>query len=118
MTKQDRDFGAEKADRALVFQEQGMSRATIADRLCVRPIKVKAMIEQAKHRREKKAGKMSSSSVIFQAEQRAEAKWHIVCHCPDGRIDHITGFLDEYSIKNWLASEHCDGWLAARGLSR
>jgi hypothetical protein len=26
--------------------------------------------------------------------------------------------LDEYSIKNWLASEHCDGWLTARGLSR
>ena len=98
-----------------------MSRATIADRLCVRPIKVKRMIEQAKHRREKKVGvlgRISSSSVIFQAEQRVEAKWHIVCHCPDGKIDHITGFLDEYSIKNWLASEHCDGWLAARGLSR
>ena len=121
MTKQDRDFGAEKADRALVFHEQGMSRATIAERLCVRPIKAKRMIEQAKQRREKKVGelgKMMTSSVIFHAEQRADAKWHIVCHCPDGKIDHITGFLDEYSIKNWLASEHCDGWLTARGLSR
>jgi hypothetical protein len=45
---------------------------------------------------------MGSSSVIFQAEQRADAKWHIVCHCPDAKIDHITGFLDEHSIKNWL----------------
>jgi hypothetical protein len=97
MTKQDRDFGAEKADRALVFHEQGMSRATIAERLCVRPIKAKRMIEQAKQRREKKVGelsnelsKMSSSAVIFQAEQRAEAKWHIVCHCPDGKIGFET----------------------------
>jgi hypothetical protein len=121
VTKQDRDFRAEKADRALVLLEKGISSATIAERLCVRPVRVKGMIAQAKQRREKKVGelgKMMTSSVIFHAEQRADAKWHIVCHCPDGKIDHITGFLDEYSIKNWLASEHCDGWLTARGLSR
>jgi hypothetical protein len=108
-----RDASA-KADRALVLHEQGLTRAQLAKRLCVKPDSVKGMLERAKQRRRK----MGSSSVVFQVEQRADAKWHIVCHCPDGEIDHITGFLDEYSIKNWLASEHCDRWLTARGFSR
>jgi hypothetical protein len=51
ITKQDRDFRAEKADRALVLHEQGMSRATIAGRLCVKPASVNGMVERAKQRR-------------------------------------------------------------------
>jgi hypothetical protein len=27
----------------------------------------------------------------------------------------VTGFLDEQSIKNWLATEHRDHWLKVRG---
>jgi hypothetical protein len=58
MTKRDRDFGAEKADRALVLHEQGISRATIAGRLCVRPVRVEGIIKQAEKRREKKIGEL------------------------------------------------------------
>jgi hypothetical protein len=52
ITKQDRDFRAEKADRALVLHEQGISRATIAGRMCVKPVRVEGMIKQAEQRRE------------------------------------------------------------------
>jgi hypothetical protein len=34
---------------------------------------------------------------------------------PGGKIDYVTGFLDEQSIKNWLATEHRDHWLSMRG---
>jgi hypothetical protein len=27
----------------------------------------------------------------------------------------VTGFLDEQSIQNWLATEHRDHWLKVRG---
>jgi hypothetical protein len=52
MIKQDRDFRAEKADRALVLHEQGISRATIAGRLCVKPASLNGMLGRAKQRRD------------------------------------------------------------------
>jgi orotate phosphoribosyltransferase-like protein len=42
-----------KADRALKLQEQGLTRAQIAERLCVKPDSVKGMIDRAKQRRAK-----------------------------------------------------------------
>jgi hypothetical protein len=41
--------------------------------------------------------------------------WQIKCHCHGGKIDYVTGFLDEQSIQNWLATEHRDHWLKIRG---
>jgi len=32
-----------------------------------------------------------------------------------GKIEYVTGFLDEQSTENWLASEHGVYWLKARG---
>jgi hypothetical protein len=52
MIKQDRNFRLEKADRALVLDEQGVSRATIAGRLCVKPASLNRMLGRAKQRRE------------------------------------------------------------------
>jgi hypothetical protein len=40
-----------KADRALKLQEQGLTRAQIAERLCVKPGSVKGMLDRAKQRR-------------------------------------------------------------------
>jgi hypothetical protein len=34
---------------------------------------------------------------------------------PGGKIDHVTGFLDEQSTQNWLMTEHCAHWLKVRG---
>jgi orotate phosphoribosyltransferase-like protein len=42
-----------KADRALKLQEQGLTHAQIAERLCVKPDSVKGMIDRAKQRRAK-----------------------------------------------------------------
>ena len=42
-----------KADRALKLHEQGLTRAQIAERLCVKPNSVKGMLERAKQRRAK-----------------------------------------------------------------
>jgi orotate phosphoribosyltransferase-like protein len=42
-----------KADRALKLHEQGLTRAQIAERLCVKPNSVKGMLERAKQRRSK-----------------------------------------------------------------
>jgi hypothetical protein len=53
MIKQDRDFRAEKADRALLLHEQGISRAAIAGRLCVKPASLNGMLGRAKQRRDK-----------------------------------------------------------------
>jgi hypothetical protein len=53
MIKQDRDFRLEKADRALVLDEQGVSRATIAGRLCVKAASLNGMLGRAKQRRDR-----------------------------------------------------------------
>jgi hypothetical protein len=58
---------------------------------------------------------MADTSVIFKPAKVSDGDWQIVCHCPGGKIDYVTGFLDEPSIKNWLASEHRDHWLKVRG---
>jgi hypothetical protein len=58
---------------------------------------------------------MVDSRVIFKAEKVSEGDWQIVCHCPGGKIQYVTGFLDEQSIKNWLTTEHRDHWLKVRG---
>jgi len=42
-----------KADRALKLHEQGLARAQIAERLCVKPDSVKGLLERAKQRRAK-----------------------------------------------------------------
>lgn len=43
----------DKGDRALALHEQGLSRSTIAERLCVKPTNVAGMIQRARQRREK-----------------------------------------------------------------
>ena len=58
---------------------------------------------------------MADRHVIFEAEQSPRGGWQIKCHCPEGKIDYVTGFLDEQSIQNWLATEHRDHWLTMRG---
>lgn len=50
-----------KADRALKLHEQGLTRAQIAERLCVKPDSVKGMVEQAKQRRAKMVPYVNSS---------------------------------------------------------
>jgi hypothetical protein len=42
-----------KADRALKLHEQGLTRAQIAERLCVKPDSVRGMLDRAKQRRAK-----------------------------------------------------------------
>jgi hypothetical protein len=51
---------------------------------------------------------MADALVIFKPAKVSEGNWQIVCHGPGAKIDYVTGFLDEQSIKNWLASEHGD----------
>jgi hypothetical protein len=57
---------------------------------------------------------MTGKYVIFEAE-KVSHNWQIKCSCPGGKIDHVTGFLDEQSIQNWLKTEHCAHWLKVRG---
>ncbi|HEY4900944.1 MAG TPA: hypothetical protein VIH91_09035 [Terriglobales bacterium] len=58
---------------------------------------------------------MINTHVIFKAEKVLPGDWQIKCHCPGGKIDYVTGFLDEQSIKNWLMTEHRAHWLKVRG---
>lgn len=44
-------FAAEKADKALVLRDQGLSRSEIAERLGVKPSNIAGMIQRAKQRR-------------------------------------------------------------------
>jgi hypothetical protein len=59
-------------------------------------------------------GKMTDTHVIFKAE-KVSRNWQIKCYCPGGKIDYVTGFLDEQSTQNWLKTEHCAHWLKVRG---
>ena len=58
---------------------------------------------------------MAGTPVIFKAQKISAGNWQIACHCPGGKIEYVTGFLDEQSTENWLASEHGVYWLKARG---
>jgi hypothetical protein len=58
---------------------------------------------------------MADTQVTFIAEQAPRDGWRIKCRCPEGKIDYVTGFLDEQSIHTWLATEHRDHWLTMRG---
>ena len=58
---------------------------------------------------------MTETHVIFHAEKILQGNWRIKCHCPGGKIDYVTGFLDEQSIQNWLTTEHRVHWLKVRG---
>jgi hypothetical protein len=58
---------------------------------------------------------MTNTNVIFEAEKVSDGDWQIRCHCPAGKIDYVTGFLDEQSIHNWLRTEHRVHWLKVRG---
>jgi orotate phosphoribosyltransferase-like protein len=49
---------AAKADRALKLHEQGLTRAQLAERLCVSPENMTGMLQRAKQRREKAGGVM------------------------------------------------------------
>ena len=62
--------------------------------------------------------KMINTPVIFKAEKVFKGDWQLKCHCPGGKIDYVTGFLDEQSIKNWLITNHCAHWLKVRGYRR
>ena len=57
---------------------------------------------------------MTDTNVNFKAE-KVWHNWQIKCSCPGGKIDYVTGFLDEKSIQNWLKTEHCAHWLKVRG---
>jgi transcriptional regulator len=48
----DKDAAA-KADRALKLHEQGLTRAQLAERLCVNPKNMTGMLQRARQRREK-----------------------------------------------------------------
>lgn len=48
-------FAAEKADKALVLRDQGLSRGEIAERLGVKPANIAGMLQRAKQRRERAA---------------------------------------------------------------
>jgi hypothetical protein len=58
---------------------------------------------------------MRDTHVIFNAEKVLQGNWRIKCHCPGGKVDYVTGFLDEQSIQNWLTTEHRAHWLKVRG---
>jgi hypothetical protein len=58
---------------------------------------------------------MAGTPVIFKVQKVSEGNWQIACRCPGGKIDYVTGFLDEQSTENWLASERGVYWLKARG---
>jgi len=58
---------------------------------------------------------MMSAQVIFEAEKVSRGIWQIKCHCPGGKVDYVTGFLDEQSTHNWLKTEHRAHWLKVRG---
>ena len=51
----DKDAAA-KADRALQLLEQGLTRAQLAERLCVNPKNMTGMLQRARQRREKAGG--------------------------------------------------------------
>ena len=53
--------------------------------------------------------------MIFKPAMVSDGDWQLVCHCPGGKIEYVTGFLDEPSIHNWLATEHRAHWLKVRG---
>jgi orotate phosphoribosyltransferase-like protein len=53
-----------KADRALKLHEQGLTRAQIAERLCVQPDSVKGMLDRAKQRRAKMSISVRSGTQV------------------------------------------------------
>jgi hypothetical protein len=57
---------------------------------------------------------MTDTPVIFEAEKVFQG-WRIRCQCPGGKVDYVTGFLDEQSTQNWLKTEHRVHWLKVRG---
>ena len=60
---------------------------------------------------------MAGTPVIFKAQKVSEGNRQIACHCPGGKIEYVTGFLDEQSTENWLASEHGAYWLKQGAIS-
>jgi hypothetical protein len=46
----------------------------------------------------------------------AEAKgWRVAAAFPDGRIEHITGFLNEGEARDWIGSQGCLEWAKTKG---
>jgi hypothetical protein len=46
---------------------------------------------------------MTDTHVIFKAEKISH-NWQIKCYCPGGKVDYVTGFLDEQSTQ-YLAED-------------
>ena len=57
---------------------------------------------------------MIAAQVTFDAEKVSDGNWRLRCSGPEAKIEYVTGFRDEQSIKNWLSSDHREGWLKAR----
>jgi DNA-binding transcriptional regulator LsrR (DeoR family) len=64
----DKDAAA-KADRALQLHEQGLTRAQLAERLCVNPKNMTGMLQRARQRREK-----AGAGVVEGAARRLSGK--------------------------------------------
>jgi hypothetical protein len=74
-------------------------------------IALRAQIEAVAHAMPETTG----ANVVFESEKTPRGGWQIKCHCPGGKTDYMTGFLDEQSIQNWLATDHRTHWLKVRG---
>jgi hypothetical protein len=61
---------------------------------------------------------MSIASVIFLTAKISKGDWQIVCHCPGGKIEYVTGFSDEQSTKNWRMSGYRAAWLKSSDRGR
>jgi DNA-binding transcriptional regulator LsrR (DeoR family) len=57
----DKDAAA-KADRALQLHEQGLTRAQLAERLCVNPKNMTGMLQRARQRRQKAGTKVEGAA--------------------------------------------------------
>ena len=41
--------------------------------------------------------------------------WRIAAAFPDGRIEHITGFVNEREARDWIGSPPCLEWAKTKG---
>ncbi len=57
---------------------------------------------------------MTDRRVIFKVEQVTEGQWQIVCHCPGGVVEHVTGFSNERGAVSWLQDQRREFWLKTR----
>jgi hypothetical protein len=53
--------------------------------------------------------------VIDRKAAKIDATWGFKISLPDGREDHVNGFLNKEDAENWLTSPHFESWLKERG---